>query len=191
MKRRTFVKLALSAVALSPVERLAFALPPPALPDPALVTLRALAPIVLPKAIGRRNVEATTAGFLAWLEGYRAGVPTEHGYGNPRFRRTPESPAARYVTQLAALEQAAEEQHHQPFSRLAPDAKRSLIEEAFTHAKIENLPNRPNGQHVAADLMAFYFGSSEANDFCYQAQIGRETCRPIAQVTTRPGPLAR
>ncbi len=191
MRRRTFVKLAMSAVALSPVQRLAFAAPSSALPDASLVTLRALAPIVLPKAIGRRNVDAVTERFLAWIDGYRAGVPTEHGYGHPRFRRTPASPADKYAAQLAALEEAADRQHHQPFSRLTPDAKRALIEAAFREAKVESLAERPNGRHVAADLMAFYFGSSEANDVCYQAQIGRETCRPISQVTTRPRPLAR
>ncbi len=37
--------------------------------------------------------------------------------------------------------------------------------------------------------MAFYFRSSEANDFCYNASIGRELCRPIAITTKRPAPL--
>ncbi len=190
MKRRTFVKLAVSTVALSPVGRLAFAAQSPALPAASLTTLRALAPIVLPRSIGRRNVEAATERFVAWLDGYRAGVVTEHGYGHPRFRRTAESPAAKYGAQLTALEEAAERQHHQPFARLDPALKVALIEAALRDAKVDSLPGRPNGQHVAADLMAFYFDSSEANDVCYQAQIGRETCRPISRVTARPRPLA-
>jgi len=47
----------------------------------------------------------------------------------------------------------------------------------------------PPGQHVVADLMAFYFRSSEANDVCYSAMIQREVCRPIAITVRKPGPL--
>jgi hypothetical protein len=47
-------------------------------------------------------------------------------------------------------------------------------------------PPRPSGQHVVADLMAFYFRSSDANDDCYNALINREVCRPIAITTRRP-----
>jgi len=43
---------------------------------------------------------------------------------------------------------------------------------------------------VVADLMAFYFRSSEANDDCYRAMINREVCRPIAITTRRPQPIA-
>ena len=56
-------------------------------------------------------------------------------------------------------------------------------------AGVRNLPPRPLGQHVVADLMAFYFRSSEANDDCYQALINREVCRPIAITTRKPEPL--
>jgi len=37
--------------------------------------------------------------------------------------------------------------------------------------------------------MAFYFRSSEANDECYKAMIGRETCRTIAITLRKPDPL--
>ena len=49
-----------------------------------------------------------------------------------------------------------------------------------------NLPPRPTGQHVVADLMATYFRSTEANDDCYKAMINREVCRPIAITTRKP-----
>jgi hypothetical protein len=38
--------------------------------------------------------------------------------------------------------------------------------------------------------MTFYFQSSEANDYCYRAQIGQEKRRSIDAVTVRPRPLA-
>jgi hypothetical protein len=104
-------------------------------------------------------------------------------------RHTAASPVPRYVDQLAALDRAAQQQG-QTFDRLPADAKRAVIEAALREAKVETLPGLPNGQHVVSDLMAFYFQSSEANDFCYRAQIGQETCRPLSVVTTRPRPLA-
>jgi hypothetical protein len=44
---------------------------------------------------------------------------------------------------------------------------------------LDYLPAAPNGQNVVADLMAFFFHSSEANDLCYRATIGREDCRSL------------
>ena len=46
-------------------------------------------------------------------------------------------------------------------------------------------------QHVVADLMTFYFRSTEANDDCYKALINREVCRPIAITTKKPEPISR
>jgi len=189
MKRRAFVQLAVSAVALSPFHRLAPSAQSAGLPEASVTTLRALAPVVLPQSLGRRAITRIADRFLEWLQGYRAGETMEHGYGRPEVRRTPESPAQRYVDQLAALERSAEQQG-QKFERMPPDAKRALIEAALREAKVENLPGLPNGRHVVSDLMAFYFQSSEANDYCYRAQIGQETCRPLSVVTARPRPLA-
>jgi hypothetical protein len=189
MKRRSFIGLAVSAAVLSPLDRFNLVAQSPSMPDATVATLRSLAPVVLPKALGRRNVDAVTDRFLAWLGDYRPGVLLEPGYGHPRIRRTAESPASRYVEQLKALEQAAEQQHQQPFSRLPVPAKLAIIEADFKQASADSLPTLPNGKHVAADLMAFYFQSGEANDYCYQAAIGRRTCRPLSRVATRPRPL--
>ena len=60
---------------------------------------------------------------------------------------------------------------------------------SLSSAPLSSLPPRPSGQHVIVDLMAFYFRSSEANDFCYSAMIQREVCRPIAITTRKPEPL--
>jgi hypothetical protein len=189
MKRRVFVQLAVSTVALSPLHRLALFAQEAGFPEASVATLGALAPVVLPQSLGRRAIGLVTEGFLDWLRGYRAGVIMEHGYGRPDVRRTPESPIQRYVEQLAALERAAQQQG-QVFGRLPADAKRALVEAALREAKIEGLPGLPDGRHVVSDLMAFYFQSSEANDYCYRARIGREKCRPLSSVTVRPRPLA-
>lgn len=187
MKRRAFVQLAVSAVALSPFHRVTLGAQDGALPAETLATLRALAPVVLPAALGRRAIGQITDRFVEWLGAYRAGVLLEHGYGKPEVRRAAESPVPRFVGQLAALERAAP---GQSFGRLAPEAKRGLIEAALREAKVEALPDLPDGRHVVSDLMAFYFQSSEANDYCFRAQIAQEKCRPLGRVTVRPQPLA-
>ena len=61
---------------------------------------------------------------------------------------------------------------------------------ALTAAKVDSMPGRPTGRHVVADLMAFYFRSSEANDLAYRARIGRQMCRSLEMTTHRPAPMA-
>jgi hypothetical protein len=52
------------------------------------------------------------------------------------------------------------------------------------------LPQSPNGAHIAADLLSFYFTSSDANDLCYQARIARDACRGLDGSDRPPAPLA-
>lgn len=98
------------------------------------------------------------------------------------------TPASRYLSQLADLDAAAGAKG-QKWPALDIETRRSLLDASLTKAGVRNLPARPMGQHVVADLMAFYFRSSAANDLCYNAQIRREICRPIAISTKRPAPL--
>ena len=173
MKRRTLLQLLLSVGAALPRVRL---LAQTSTFTPADKSrLRGLAEVVLPGELGPTGREKVVAAFLKWIQDYRAGADGEHGYGFPRLRRTPPSPASKYATQLAALE-------------LHSDV-RTGIEAALTGAKIDRLPARPDGGHVATDLMAFYFNSSEANDLAYRAAIGRDTCRGLAGSDARPAPL--
>jgi hypothetical protein len=77
------------------------------------------------------------------------------------------------------------------FGALALDGRRALLDETFRAAGVQNLPQRPDGKHVVADLMAHFFRSSAANDLCYNARIGRNTYRAIRVTTVRPAPLNR
>jgi hypothetical protein len=188
MRRRAFVQLAAVAV-LSPLDRLVSGRAETALPETSVATLRALAPTVLPASLGRRAIGLLVDRFLARLQGHRAGEEMDHDYGHPVLRRTPGSPAPRYVEQLAALERAAQPQGP-AFGRLGPGAKRTLLEQALREAGVKELPEMPDGHHVVSDLMAFYFQSSEANDACYGVRIGRETSRPLSAIVGRPLPLS-
>jgi hypothetical protein len=131
---------------------------------------------VLPIELGAEGRTRVVEQFLVWLREYRADADTDHGYGFTRLRRTAPSPIAKYPEQLAALE------------RSDGDRVRA-VEAALIAAKIERLPARPDGGHVATDLMAFYFNSDEANDLAYRAAIGRDTCRGLEGSQNRPAPL--
>jgi hypothetical protein len=128
-------------------------------------SLRALARIVLPSELGIAKIDAAAENFADWVRDYRAGAEMEHGYGFTRLRNKPPSPAPVYLRQLAALGSAVTAE---------------AVAAALDEAKIADLPRTPEGRHVAADLMAFYFRSSDANDLCYRAAIGRDQCRGLA-----------
>jgi hypothetical protein len=190
MKRRTLLQWIASTSAALPLQRLRLFAQPRELTAEALATLRQIAPTVLPSSLGPQRVGAIVDRFAAWTRDYREGVAMAHGYGHPRLQKTPPSPVPRYITQLAALAAGARSKGG-PWNSLDLETQRALLDSAFRTADVRSLPARPVGQHVIADLMAFYFRSSEANDECYKAMIQRQVCRPIAITLKRPEPLAR
>jgi hypothetical protein len=137
-------------------------------------TLRTLASVVLPAELGAAGIDSVTAGFVAWVRGYRAGAEMDHGYGFTRLRTKGASPAPAYLQQLAALRGRVDE---------------ATLTAALRAANVTDLPRTPGASHVAADLMAFYFRGSDANDLCYRAAIGRDLCRGLAGSDRPPAPL--
>jgi hypothetical protein len=138
-------------------------------------TLRAMAAVVLPSELSAGHLEKTVAAFERWVREYRPGAEMDHGYGFTRLRTKPPLAASTYIEQLRAL-------------RLAGDAesRRSAVEASLAQSGVTALPQTPDGRHVASDLMAFYFRSSEANDLCYRAHIGRDECRGLAGSEREP-----
>jgi hypothetical protein len=187
MKRRTILQMIGGAAAVLPFERVKLLAQPRELTPEAVATLRTIAPTVLPSTLGDKKLGAIVDRFAEWTRNYREDVALAHGYGHPRLRKSGPTPAPLYLRQLADLDAAAGKAGG--WNAMSLDARRALLDEAFTKAGVRSLPPRPSGQHVVADLMAFYFRSSEANDYCYSALIAREVCRPIAITTKRPAPL--
>ena len=144
-------------------------------------TLRSLAAIVLPAELGAPNIDRTAEAFVRWVQGYRAGAEMDHGYGATRLRSKGASPAPNYLRHLEAL--------RLPLLSGDTDSKHQAVTAALEQAKITDLPRTPDGRHVAADLMAFYFRSSDANDLCYRAAIGRDQCRGLDGSEQAPAPL--
>jgi len=186
MKRRTLLQMVAGAAAVLPFERIRLLAQPRELTPEATATLHEIAPTVLP-SIGDKKIGEVVDRFVEWTKGYREGVPLAHGYGHPRLRKTGPSPVPQYLTQLADLDAVAKKSGG--WRAMDPDSRRAALDQAFTKAGVKTLPVRPAGLHVVADLMAFYFRSTEAHDYCYSALTSREVCRPIAITTRKPAPL--
>ena len=130
--------------------------------------LRTVAAVVLPSELGAAGAARVAAAFEQWVRDYRPGAEMDHGYGFTRLRSKGQSPAAGYVEQLRALDLSGDSA-----------SQRTAIEAAIARANITSLPQTPDGRHIATDLMSFYFRSSEGNDLCYRAHIGRDECRGL------------
>ena len=186
MKRRQALQTLATAAAALPLMRVE--LRADELPADQVFLLRDVAATVLPSAIGRKGQDEAVDQFLRWIREYKEGVALSHGYGEPRLIKSGPSPVPGYSKQISALQQAAQARGGR-FGALSLAIRRELLDAAFKAADVRNLPGRPDGKHVIADLMAHYFRSSGANDLCYNARIGRNTYRAIRVTTVKPQPL--
>lgn len=181
IQRRALIQSALGAMALRPGRPAAAQA---AFGDAHLERMRALADAVLPQAIGAEGRQRALTQFMAWVRDYRADADGDHGYGQTRLRRLPPSPALEYPAQLDDLDRRAGGFAAQPLA-----ARQRVVTEAITAAQIRDFPGRPNGGHVATDLMAHYFNGPAANDLAYGRAIGRGACRDLDGSDQRPAAL--
>ncbi len=177
MRRRALLQLLSTAVAWMRLPSGVFA-QPLALSAEDEARLRAVADVVLPSELSNAARGEVVDGFLRWIRNYREGAEMDHGYGFTRLRQTSASPAVGYPAQLAALDRAARA-HGAAVGATSVAGRRAVVAAAIEAAKVERLPIRPTGEHVATDLMAYYFYSEAANDLAYRAEIRRESCRGL------------
>jgi hypothetical protein len=144
--------------------------------QPGPEEFRDLASVVLPASLGRSRSNKIADDFASWLRNYKAGAEIASGYGNPRTQVIGPDPSAHYAEQLTQL----------GLSNLDAAQKRAAVEEALADAKIDRIPQRPNGRHVAADLLAFFYNSADGEDFLYGVAIQRDDCRGLADSGKRP-----
>jgi hypothetical protein len=133
--------------------------------------MRELAAVVLPASLGRSRTDRIAAEFVVWIRDYKPGAEVSSGYGHPRTAVTGPDPSLPYAQQLSAL---------------GSPVAREAVEKALAAANVDRIPPRPNGRHVASDLMSFFFNSAEGEDFLYNAQIRRDDCRGLANSGKRP-----
>ena len=184
MQRRTMLQTALAVMAWRPFGRAAEAQIP--FGDAQRPRLVALAGAVLPQEIGAAAQRAAVDQFLRWVRDYRAGAEHDHGYGVTRLRTAPPSPAQTYVAELDDLDRRA----GGAFATLALAERQRVVSAAIAAAGVNDLPARPNGGHVATDVMSHYFNGPAANDLAYRRAIGRDACRDLRGSEERPAVLS-
>jgi hypothetical protein len=145
--------------------------------------LEALGLIVLPGSLGREGVLQQVSKFELWVQNYREGADTDHGYGRTRVIPLPASPAPAYLNQLEELQSA--------LLSGDPDKARAAVLDILSRADIRDLTPLPRGKNIVSDLMSFYFHSSEANDLCYKAAIERYKCRGVEHSEAAPAALTK
>jgi hypothetical protein len=141
-------------------------------------TMRELAAAVLPAGLGRKGTDQAAEDFLKWIREYRDGAFTASGYGHPATRRIAANPSRIYGAQLEALAAA-----------FAKGDKRAAVEAALNEAKVERIPQRPDGKHVASDLLAHFFSQPGGEDYLYGLAIRRDDCRGLSASADRPARL--
>lgn len=156
-----------------------------------LATLTALAETVLPSELGAAETARVVRDFQHWIAGYRPGAELLHGYGTSRLEYAGPTPATRWMTQLDGLDAAARRTDRQArsFAALPMQARRTLVQQQLDDMRATRIPAVGAAPHVALALLGHYYGSTEANDRCYRASIGRQTCRPLSGSPRKPLPL--
>ena len=165
--------------------------PSAAEPQPNATTLVALSAAVLPSYLGADGATRAATAFQRWMDGYRPGAEANHGYGTGRIETMPADPRPRWREQLAALDADARKRGGQPFASLSRERRQALVRTALAGERGESLPSPAAARHVALALLAHFYDSPAATDLCYEAQIGRQQCRPLAAQRQRPVALSR
>jgi len=194
INRRSLLKLGGAVVAWRPFARLkVLAASPqaPAFTPDQIKTLRAIADVTLPSALGADGRDDAVRKFVSWHVNYREGADMGHGYGNSTLRQKSGPPVfPRYAAQFTALDQAASAQGAASFAAASPQVRRSIVESSLnTPQPVNRLPARPSGANLVADFVGMYFNSAGAFDLAYQAAIGRDDCRGLENSDQAPAPL--
>ena len=178
MRRRTLVQTLIAAVPLRGVQSWAQTA---TFPGTRETELEQLAVTVLPESLAPAEREAVVRQFIRWVREYKVHAEMQAGYGYPRVRYKPASPAPIYLVQLDLLGPALAK----------PDIaeRRAAVAGELTKANVANLPPWPDGKHIASDLMSLYFMSPGANDVAYGAGIGKDLCRGLKDSGAEPVPL--
>jgi hypothetical protein len=190
LSRRTFLASLAASVPLAVIARRAHAAAVTHLQTDH-ATLDALGEAVLPSSLGRAGISAEVAAFRDWGAGYHENAELNHGYGTSRLRSTGPTPMTRWSTQLDALDAAARTKHKQSFRETTIAQRQELVRVALQGERLDRMPAARDANHVAIALLAHFFDSSAANDLCYEAKIGKATCRPLGASGRKPLPMIR
>ena len=143
--------------------------------------LDALGDAVLPAELGPTAMTRAVGEFQRWMDGYRPGAEANHGYGTGRIEQLPADPRPQWRSQLAALDADARRERAHSFARLLARASSGTGAHGArrTNAATRCLRRSRRATSPLA-LLAHFYDSPAATDLCYEAQIGRQQCRPLA-----------
>lgn len=150
--------------------------------------LHALASVTLPaSALGETGTDDAVRGFLEWVEGFEPAAELDHPYLTGELRYALPHPGPRWAAQLEALDLESSHRSGLPFAELPEAGRQVMIELALRGESSPGLPGNPaQANHVAVGLLAWFYGTSGANDLCYGARVGRHTCRGIDGLPGEP-----
>ena len=153
--------------------------------------LAAVADVALPTGVlGDEGTELALLGFLAWVEGFEPAAELDHPYLSGELRYGRPHPGPRWAAQLQAMELEAERRTGRPFSQLSASERRRIVTEAAEEETGSSLPGDPaRADHVVVGLLAWFYGTTTANDLGYEARIRRHLCRGIASLPEEPPAL--
>src|SRR5512133_967883 len=185
LSRRTFLASLASAVPLAVIVRQAHAAAAVHLAsEPA--TLDALAEAVLPSSLGRAGITAEVKAFREWGASYREGAEVVHGYGTSRLRSLGPTPLTKWTAQLDDLDTRAQSKYQRAFRDLSVSDRADLVRTVLQGQRVDRMPSIADASHVSLALLGHFYDSSAANDLCYEAKIGKATCRPLSASTRKP-----
>ena len=154
--------------------------------------LRAVADVTLPVgALGPDGVADAVRGFQAWLQGFEPAAELDHPYLTGELRYGPPHPGPRWSAQLEAMDLESQRRSGTALSDLT-DEERSEVIERVLGGGSGDLPGDPaRADHVVVGLLAWFYGTSQANDLCYGAEVGRHLCRGIQSLPQEPPSAGR
>ncbi len=151
--------------------------------------------VVLPSdALGTPGLRQALERCGRWIAAFEPVAELDHDYlASDDIRYGPPDPRPLWRAQLDALDLEAQQRFSTTFARLEPGRQegmvRAAIDRAWPRPAGASMPRPEAAPHVALAIMAWYFRSTEANDLCYAARIGRHECRGMRGVTDIPRPL--
>lgn len=154
--------------------------------------LRAVGNVALPTgALGVEGTETAIAGFLAWVDGFEPAAELDHPYLTGELRYGPPHPGPRWAAQLQAMDLESRRRSGAAFADRPADERRTIVAEAIGEGEATGLPGSPaRADHVVVGLLAWFYGTSEANDLCYRARVGRHLCRGTGSLPEEPAALS-
>ena len=143
--------------------------------------VRELATVVLPSSLGRSRMDEIADGFVRWVRDYKDGAEISSGYGFPRTQVVGPNPSKLYPEQLKQLDLA----------KLDGAARRAAIEKALVEAKIDRIPQRPNGKTRRRRSAGIFLRLGGRRGFSvHGVAIKRDDCRGLGDSGKRPARIS-